>query len=309
MRMEGETMNSLKQLFLVIIITILVISQVLFVSIQVFRKTITKNVIEKSIKEVDFVEILKQDNDDNPLTPTKMDQIYEIAKKGNISTQSVDDFIRSNGMKELVNTYVNDLIDSTITKEEKTITPEQLQQLITNAVNSATDESGIPLSDTTKQAIITTTSQYDEEILTLFSTSQSITSIIDDQSIDMLQFLFSNELIIIFLGIVVVLTLLLIFLTHSYYQFLFYHGIALIITAGISYVFSHTITSEFLSTSFSTNTSLKEFLLVISPTISQEFVTYSKIFLIIAMIIFIIYFGIYYWQQIHSLQKSVNHEE
>lgn len=302
-------MNSLKQLFLVIIITILVISQVLFVSIQVFRKTITKNVIEKSIKEVDFVEILKQDNDDNPLTPTKMDQIYEIAKKGNISTQSVDDFIRSNGMKELVNTYVNDLIDSTITKEEKTITPEQLQQLITNAVNSATDESGIPLSDTTKQAIITTTSQYDEEILTLFSTSQSITSIIDDQSIDMLQFLFSNELIIIFLGIVVVLTLLLIFLTHSYYQFLFYHGIALIITAGISYVFSHTITSEFLSTSFSTNTSLKEFLLVISPTISQEFVTYSKIFLIIAMIIFIIYFGIYYWQQIHSLQKSVNHEE
>lgn len=309
MRMEGETMNSLKQLFLVIIITILVMSQVLFVSIQVFRKTITKNVIEKGIKEVDFVEILKQDNDDNPLTPTKMDQIYEIAEKGNISTQSVDDFMRSNGMKELVNTYVNDLIDSTITKEEKTITPEQLQQLITNAVNLATDESGIPLSDTTKQAILTTTSQYNEEILTLFSTSQSVTSIIDEQSINMLRFLFSNELIIIFLGIVVVLTLLLIFLTHSYYQFLFYHGIALIITAGISYVFSHTITSEFLSTSFSTNTSLKEFLLVISPTISHEFVTYSKIFLIIAMIIFIIYFGIYYWQQIHSLQKSVNHEE
>lgn len=309
MRMEGETMNSLKQLFLVIIITILVMSQVLFVSIQVFRKTITKNVIEKGIKEVDFVEILKQDNDDNPLTPTKMDQIYEIAEKGNISTQSVDDFMRSNGMKELVNTYVNDLIDSTITKEEKTITPEQLQQLITNAVNLATDESGIPLSDTTKQAILTTTSQYNEEILTLFSTSQSVTSIIDEQSINMLRFLFSNELIIIFLGIVVVLTLLLIFLTHSYYQFLFYHGIALIITAGISYVFSHTITNEFLSTSFSTNTSLKEFLVVISPTISHEFVTYSKIFLIIAMIIFIIYFGIYYWQQIHSLQKSVNHEE
>ena len=309
MRMEGETMNSLKQLFLVIIITILVMSQVLFVSIQVFRKTITNNVIEKGIKEVDIVEILKQDNDDNPLTPTKMDQIYEIAEKGNISTQSVDDFMRSNGMKELVNTYVNDLIDSTITKEEKTITPEQLQQLITNAVNLATDESGIPLSDTTKQAILTTTSQYNEEILTLFSTSQSVKSIIDEQSINMLRFLFSNELIIIFLGIVVVLTLLLIFLTHSYYQFLFYHGIALIITAGISYVFSHTITNEFLSTSFSTNTSLKEFLVVISPTISHEFVTYSKIFLIIAMIIFIIYFGIYYWQQIHSLQKSVNHEE
>ncbi len=309
MRMEGETMNSLKQLFIVIIVAVLIIFQFLFISIQVFHKTITKSTIEKSINEVDFVEILKQDNDENPLTPTKMDQIYEIAKKGNISTESVDNLIRSNGVKKLINTYVNDMIDSTLTNEGKKVTPEQLQQQIVEAVNSATDQSGIPLSDSTKQAIITTVSQHNEEIFTLFSAPQSVSSVIDTQSIDMLRFLFSNELMLLFIGIVVGLIILLIFLTHSYYQFLFYHGVSLLITAGISYAFSHTITSEVFLSSFSTNASLKQFLVVIYPTVSYEFVRYSKIFLIIAVILLLVYFVIYYWQHIRSLQKIVNHEE
>ena len=196
-------MNLLKRLCMVILISTFVILQILYINILVFRKGITKDTIKKGVAEVDFVEVLKQDNDENPLTSTKMDQIYEIAKKGNISTKSVDAFIRSEGVKDFANTYLNDLIDSIFSKEEKNITSEELKQVTTTAVNTAVDESGIPLPDSIKQSIILTVSQNSEKIISLLPTTQTITSIIDEKSIATIEFLFSSKLKIIFFGIII----------------------------------------------------------------------------------------------------------
>lgn len=302
-------MNLLKRLCMVILISTFVILQILYINILVFRKGITKDTIKKGVAEVDFVEVLKQDNDENPLTSTKMDQIYEIAKKGNISTKSVDAFIRSEGVKDFANTYLNDLIDSIFSKEEKNITSEELKQVTTTAVNTAVDESGIPLPDSIKQSIILTVSQNSEKIISLLPTTQTITSIIDEKSIATIEFLFSSKLKIIFFGIVVVFILLLMVLTHSFYRFFFYHGIASVATACVSYLFSQTFTSEFLVTVFSENIGLKDFFIAISPTISNQFMLYSKIFLLISVVQFILFFGINYWQKSRSLHKSVNNEQ
>lgn len=301
-------MKTLKQLFLVILITMLVMTEFFYISIRSFSTVITEKNINQTIEQVHLTDIMKEDYDHNPATPTKMDEIYEIAKKGNISTKTVDEFMNSNVMKKFTTLYAKQIKEYLTTGTVKDLTGDDLEKIVNESLDTMVNESGIPLPDSSKKAIQSVVKQHSDEIVSFLPTTSEVSEKIDVESRSMIEFLLSDQLKNVCLFIVMILIMLICIVTHSFYQFLFYHGIATGITTFFSFAMSHMLPNIISQSSLEEKTLAQNLLTVSSETISQSYLSLSTIFFAMTIFQLGLYFILTYFLNKRNLQKNVNQE-
>lgn len=299
-------MKSIKQLFLAVIITMIVMIEMSLLVIDIFGNIIIEDKIKQNMEQVDFVAVLKEEEIKQGVTTNKMEKIYEIASRVGLSTNVVDEVINSKATKELAGIYASNMSHYLFTGEERNITSHQLEQVISSSIDTMVDETGIPLSSQTKQGILTMVTNYSDEIVNIFPTTTKVATIIDEESMTMIRFLFSDQLKSLGIGIIFVLCIIFMIVDHSWLRIFFYHGIVTIIVSVLCYICYHNFTTSFLSTLLEDSVLIREVLIASLNTIQMGFMNFSKIFFMISIIHFIFYFGLMYYFKQLNLQKSVN---
>lgn len=308
-------MKSIKNLFIIIIVTIISLLEFSLISINSFQKFLTEENIKKNIEQVNLVGLMSSNkiilNNVSHVDQDQLiiDKIYQIAEKDNIPKQTVDIIINSLAIKELASNYINNIKNYILTGKEKNITSNDLVYVVETGMNTFVDETGIPLSDEVKKKILNNIREYSVDFIDLLPTTKSISNTVNIDVLEVIRVIFSNEIKIIFLGIILLLTGVIIFLEKVSYKWLRWSALATLICTILCFGMGTGIQTTVQIMLEEKSPFLLELFNSMLDQIKTNYLNYGKLMFILTMIQIIIYGGIYFYTINNSLQNVTLEKE
>ena len=308
-------MKSIKNLFIIIIVTIISLLEFSLISINSFQKFLSEENIKKNIEQVDLVRLMSREksilNKETQVNQNQLiiDKIYQIAEKDNISKETIDIVINSSAVKNLASNYINNIKNYVLTGKEKNIMPNDLVYFIETGMNNFVDKTGIPLSDEIKQKILNNTREYSVDYVDLLPTTKSISNSINIDVLEVIRIIFLNEFKVIFLGIILLLMGLIIFLEKFSYKWIKWSALATLINAILCFGMSTGIKTTIQIMLEENSPVLLEFFNSMLDQIKINYLNYGRLMFIFTIIQIIVYVVICFYTINKSLQNMTLEKE
>ena len=230
-----DTLKDLCATFLSIVLLICIIS---LSSILVFRNITTKENMKQIVKNTDFTKEIKNRTETKQMNDIFRD-IYTVADKYHIPEQFIDSVLNDATTKDFLGTVASNVIEETLTgKDEKILTEKDLNQLLENNMDHFQEVSKIQLNEEQQQNFLNLAKEHSATIIEILPTTTELQSYLSPSMIDGMKLLNSNQLLYIFLGIIMISSILILCLKWKekiwllYFATpLFFSGIVLVMLA------------------------------------------------------------------------------
>lgn len=230
-----DTLKDLCATFLSIVLLICIIS---LSSILVFRNITTKENMKQIVKNTDFTKEIKNRTETKQMNDIFRD-IYTVADKYHIPEQFIDSVLNDATTKDFLGTVASNVIEETLTgKDEKILTEKDLNQLLENNMDHFQEVSKIQLNEEQQQNFLNLAKEHSATIIEILPTTTELQSYLSPSMIDGMKLLNSNQLLYIFLGIIIISSILILCLKWKekiwllYFATpLFFSGIVLVMLA------------------------------------------------------------------------------
>lgn len=230
-----DTLKDLCATFLSIVLLICIIS---LSSILVFRNITTKENMKQIVKNTDFTKEIKNRTETKQMNDIFRD-IYTVADKYHIPEQFIDSVLNDATTKDFLGTVASNVIEETLTgKDEKILTEKDLNQLLENNMDHFQEVSKIQLNEEQQQNFLNLAKEHSSTIIEILPTTTELQSYLSPSMIDGMKLLNSNQLLYIFLGIIMISSILILYLKWKEKTWLlyfatplFFSGIVLVMLA------------------------------------------------------------------------------
>lgn len=282
-----DTLKDLCTTFLSIVLLICIIS---LSSILVFRNITTKENMKQIVKNTDFTKEIKNRTETKQMNDIFRD-IYTVADKYHIPEQFIDSVLNDATTKDFLGTVASNVIEETLTgKDEKILTEKDLNQLLENNMDHFQEVSKIQLNEEQQQNFLNLTKEHSATIIEILPTTTELQSYLSPSMIDGMKLLNSNQLLYIFLGIIMISSILILYLKWKEKTWLLYFATPLffssIILVMLAYA-SPTILSILLQSS---NDLLYLFVDQLALHLKEYLTLIGIILFICSILIYILYF-------------------
>ena len=282
-----DTLKDLCATFLSIVLLICIIS---LSSILVFRNITTKENMKQIVKNTDFTKEIKNRTETKQMNDIFRD-IYTVADKYHIPEQFIDSVLNDATTKDFLGTVASNVIEETLTgKDEKILTEKDLNQLLENNMDHFQEVSKIQLNEEQQQNFLNLAKEHSATIIEILPTTTELQSYLSPSMIDGMKLLNSNQLLYIFLGIIMISSILILYLKWKEKTWLLYFATPLffssIILVMLAYA-SPTILSILLQSS---NDLLYLFVDQLALHLKEYLTLIGIILFICSILIYIIYF-------------------
>ena len=204
-----DTLKDLCATFLSIVLLICIIS---LSSILVFRNITTKENMKQIVKNTDFTKEIKNRTETKQMNDIFRD-IYTVADKYHIPEQFIDSVLNDATTKDFLGTVASNVIEETLTgKDEKILTEKDLNQLLENNMDHFQEVSKIQLNEEQQQNFLNLAKEHSATIIEILPTTTELQSYLSPSMIDGMKLLNSNQLLYIFLGIIMISSILILYL-------------------------------------------------------------------------------------------------
>ena len=282
--------NILKDLCATFLSIILFMCIIFLSSILIFHNITTKENIKQIIKNTDFHTEIKNQTETKQ-TNGLFHDIYITAEKYHIPEQFIDKVLNDKTTKDFLSTIAANVIEETLTgKDGKILTANDLNQLLENNIDHFQEVSHIQLSQEQEQNFLSLAKEHSTTIIEILPTTEELQSYLSPSMIDSIQLLNSNSLIYIFIGIIIISSILILLLKWKEKTWLLYLATPLffssIVLVMLAYA-SPTILSILLQSS---NDLLYLFVEQLALHLKEDLTTIGVILFICSIFIYIIYF-------------------
>lgn len=282
-----DTLKDLCATFLSIVLLICIIS---LSSILVFRNITTKENMKHIVKDTDFTKEIKNRTETKQMNDIFGD-IYTVADKYHIPKQFIDSVLNDATTKDFLGTVASNVIEETLTgKDEKILTEKDLNQLLENNMDHFQEVSKIQLNEEQQQNFLNLAKEHSATIIEILPTTTELQSYLSPSMIDGMKLLNSNQLLYIFLGIIMISSILILYLKWKEKTWLLYFATPLffssIILVMLAYA-SPTILSILLQSS---NDLLYLFVDQLALHLKEYLTLIGIILFICSILIYILYF-------------------
>lgn len=282
-----DTLKDLCATFLSIVLLICIIS---LSSILVFRNITTKENMKQIVKDTDFTKEIKNRTETKQMNDIFRD-IYTVADKYHIPEQFIDSVLSDATTKDFLGTVASNVIEETLTgKDEKILTEKDLNQLLENNMDHFQEVSKIQLNEEQQQNFLNLAKEHSATIIEILPTTTELQSYLSPSMIDGMKLLNSNQLLYIFLGIIMISSILILYLKWKEKTWLLYFATPLffssIILVMLAYA-SPTILSILLQSS---NDLLYLFVDQLALHLKEYLTLIGIILFIGSILIYILYF-------------------
>ncbi len=282
-----DTLKDLCATFLSIVLLICIIS---LSSILVFRNITTKENMKQIVKNTDFTKEIKNRTETKQMNDIFRD-IYTVADKYHIPEQFIDSVLNDATTKDFLGTVASNVIEETLTgKDEKILTEKDLNQLLENNMDHFQEVSKIQLNEEQQQNFLNLAKEHSATIIEILPTTTELQSYLSPSMIDGMKLLNSNQLLYIFLGIIMISSILILYLKWKEKTWLLYFATPLffssIILVMLAYA-SPTILSILLQSS---NDLLYLFVDQLALHLKEYLTLIGIILFICSILIYILYF-------------------
>lgn len=223
--------NTFKTFFAVIISIVLFLTLLGGIVLYNIEHNVSKEVIIKTTKEIGGVELIKELGGSNSSYARNgiMDDIYTEASNIGISRDTVDCFLNSETVKEMIGTIIGNVLESVVIGDEgQLLTVEQLNQVIDKA-EIEIKENNLNISEEEVEKLVTELKKYSNDMVEVLPTTEELAEIDEQTEIRTIQYLFSPE-VKLFLGLsTLVCIILLVLLKYQEKRFLKYIAIPFLI--------------------------------------------------------------------------------
>lgn len=282
-----DTLKDLCATFLSIVLLICIIS---LSSILVFRNITTKENMKQIVKNTDFTKEIKNRTETKQMNDIFRD-IYTVADKYHIPEQFIDSVLNDATTKDFLGTVASNVIEETLTgKDEKILTEKDLNQLLENNMDHFQEVSKIQLNEEQQQNFLNLAKEHSATIIEILPTTTELQSYLSPSMIDGMKLLNSNQLLYIFLGIIMISSILILCLKWKEKIWLLYFATPLffssIILVMLAYA-SPTILSILLQSS---NDLLYLFVDQLALHLKEHLTIIGIVLFIGSILIYILYF-------------------
>ena len=282
-----DTLKDLCATFLSIVLLICIIS---LSSILVFRNITTKENMKQIVKDTDFTKEIKNRTETKQMNDIFGD-IYTVADKYHIPEQFIDSVLNDATTKDFLGTVASNVIEETLTgKDEKILTEKDLNQLLENNMGHFQEVSKIQLNEEQQQNFLNLAKEHSATIIEILPTTTELQSYLSPSMIDGMKLLNSNQLLYIFLGIIMISSILILYLKWKEKTWLLYFATPLffssIILVMLAYA-SPTILSILLQSS---NDLLYLFVDQLALHLKEHLTIIGIVLFISSILIYILYF-------------------
>ena len=282
-----DTLKDLCATFLSIVLFICIIS---LSSILVFRNLTTTENMKQIVKDTDFTKEIKNRTETKQMNDIFRD-IYTVADKYHIPEQFIDSVLNDATTKDFLGTVASNVIEETLTgKDEKILTEKDLNQLLENNMDHFQEVSKIQLNEEQQQNFLNLAKEHSATIIEILPTTTELQSYLSPSMIDGMKLLNSNQLLYIFLGIIMISSILILYLKWKEKTWLLYFATPLffssIILVMLAYA-SPTILSILLQSS---NDLLYLFVDQLALHLKEYLTLIGIILFICSILIYILYF-------------------
>lgn len=282
-----DTLKDLCATFLSIVLLICIIS---LSSILVFRNITTKENMKQIVKNTDFTKEIKNRTETKQMNDIFRD-IYTVADKYHIPEQFIDSVLNDATTKDFLGTVASNVIEETLTgKDEKILTEKDLNQLLENNMDHFQEVSKIQLNEEQQQNFLNLAKEHSATIIEILPTTTELQSYLSPSMIDGMKLLNSNQLLYIFLGIIMISSILILYLKWKEKTWLLYFATPLffssIILVMLAYA-SPTILSILLQSS---NDLLYLFVDQLALHLKEHLTIIGIVLFIGSILIYILYF-------------------
>ena len=282
-----DTLKDLCATFLSIVLLICIIS---LSSILVFRNITTKENMKHIVKDTDFTKEIKNRTETKQMNDIFGD-IYTVADKYHIPEQFIDSVLNDATTKDFLGTVASNVIEETLTgKDEKILTEKDLNQLLENNMDHFQEVSKIQLNEEQQQNFLNLAKEHSATIIEILPTTTELQSYLSPSMIDGMKLLNSNQLLYIFLGIIMISSILILYLKWKEKTWLLYFATPLffssIILVMLAYA-SPTILSILLQSS---NDLLYLFVDQLALHLKEHLTIIGIVLFISSILIYILYF-------------------
>lgn len=282
-----DTLKDLCATFLSIVLLICIIS---LSSILVFRNITTKENMKQIVKDTDFTKEIKNRTETKQMNDIFGD-IYTVADKYHIPEQFIDSVLNDATTKDFLGTVASNVIEETLTgKDEKILTEKDLNQLLENNMDHFQEVSKIQLNEEQQQNFLNLAKEHSATIIEILPTTTELQSYLSPSMIDGMKLLNSNQLLYIFLGIIMISSILILYLKWKEKTWLLYFATPLffssIILVMLAYA-SPTILSILLQSS---NDLLYLFVDQLALHLKEHLTIIGIVLFISSILIYILYF-------------------
>lgn len=282
-----DTLKDLCATFLSIVLLICIIS---LSSILVFRNITTKENMKHIVKDTDFTKEIKNRTETKQMNDIFRD-IYTVADKYHIPEQFIDSVLNDATTKDFLGTVASNVIEETLNgKDEKILTEKDLNQLLENNMDHFQEVSKIQLNEEQQQNFLNLAKEHSATIIEILPTTTELQSYLSPSMIDGMKLLNSNQLLYIFLGIIMISSILILYLKWKEKTWLLYFATPLffssIILVMLAYA-SPTILSILLQSS---NDLLYLFVDQLALHLKEYLTLIGIILFIGSILIYILYF-------------------
>lgn len=282
-----DTLKDLCATFLSIVLLICIIS---LSSILVFRNITTKENMKQIVKNTDFTKEIKNRTETKQMNDIFRD-IYTVADKYHIPEQFIDSVLNDATTKDFLGTVASNVIEETLTgKDEKILTEKDLNQLLENNMDHFQEVSKIQLNEEQQQNFLNLAKEHSATIIEILPTTTELQSYLSPSMLDGMKLLNSNQLLYIFLGIIMISSILILYLKWKEKTWLLYFATPLffssIILVMLAYA-SPTILSILLQSS---NDLLYLFVDQLALHLKEYLTLIGIILFICSILIYILYF-------------------
>ena len=282
-----DTLKDLCATFLSIVLFICIIS---LSSILVFRNLTTTDNMKQIVKDTDFTKEIKNRTETKQMNDIFRD-IYTVADKYHIPEQFIDSVLNDSTTKDFLGTVASNVIEETLTgKDEKILTEKDLNQLLENNMDHFQEVSKIQLNEEQQQNFLNLAKEHSATIIEILPTTTELQSYLSPSMIDGMKLLNSNQLLYIFLGIIMISSILILYLKWKEKTWLLYFATPLffssIILVMLAYA-SPTILSILLQSS---NDLLYLFVDQLALHLKEHLTIIGIVLFISSILIYILYF-------------------
>lgn len=227
-----------------ILFIMVVISCVGLITIFSAGKFISEETLKNTVEKIDIPKALLNNNANSKnetntnkivdeLDKVVLADIYEIAAKGNVSKEKVDNVINSNAVKDFAAIYISKVANYITTGEENKITGKEITGVVKDNINSVATEAGINLDNNSKNAIISVVDTYSNDIATLIPSPKVLVSEKDKEVTNTVQVIFSNKTKYTLLTILGISSVLLILIQLKKYNWMKWLSLATMCSGSI----------------------------------------------------------------------------
>lgn len=282
--------------FLSIILSIMLISSLFTVSLIINISHFFKvDSMEKTIKNINISHEINKIQNSSATSEEKseiadiINSAYEEAENHGISGELVDTIFDSNEVKQFLGKIVGTTTDNIINNnKEKSVTSEDFNQLIDDNIDKWIKESNIDISDSKKEVLVIRMKSVGKGIVENLPISENIVENIDQDYLNIIQFIFSFKVKLILISISLISLVSLILLNRKKSTWLLYSGFSTLLTSigliSISIIIFDIIT--YILKGYNLSFMISAF----SNTLSKNVMITGFIFLIISLILFTIYY-------------------